>query len=381
MIEMMDQHATATRFLPHPFRVHTLMLQPGTLCNLDCNYCFLPARKSRNLMDPQIARRVATDLRLIKGDGGVPISLLWHASEPTSVGIEHFATLMEPFADLEADGVVQHAIQTNGTLLDDRWCDLFARHRMSVGLSIDGPEEATTSRVDWRGKPAYVRILHGVEMLRTHGIPFGVIGVVGTPWLGRANDLYAFYRDLGCERFAINIEEWEGPQLDREIIDDEEAVVGFWKDLFRAWIGDRDGRLGSRDLAGAMEYIRGLSAPDIYELPTSIDVLPAVSWTGDVTVLAPQLIDRPAGRYGTFSIGNVLETSFADIMRTVPTVPYVRDYLAGSETLSCTCPYFGYCAGGSAASRFFEHGSTAGGCSAFCRNTRRRLLDAIISEL
>ena len=34
---------------------------------------------------------------------------------------------------------VEHTIQTNGTRLDDAWCEYFKEHKFLVGLSVDGP--------------------------------------------------------------------------------------------------------------------------------------------------------------------------------------------------------------------------------------------------
>ena len=41
---------------------------------------------------------------------------------------------------------VQHTFQTNGLLLDDDWCAFFKQHEFLVGLSVDGPREASTTR-------------------------------------------------------------------------------------------------------------------------------------------------------------------------------------------------------------------------------------------
>ena len=34
---------------------------------------------------------------------------------------------------------VEHTIQTNGTLLDDEWCEFLRENNFLVGLAIDGP--------------------------------------------------------------------------------------------------------------------------------------------------------------------------------------------------------------------------------------------------
>ncbi len=39
-----------------------------------------------------------------------------------------------------ADGKrIENTLQTNGTLVDEAWCDLFAANNFLVGLSLDGP--------------------------------------------------------------------------------------------------------------------------------------------------------------------------------------------------------------------------------------------------
>lgn len=39
------------------FRI--VVLQPTTLCNLNCNYCYLPGRDKQNLMAPAAAELIA----------------------------------------------------------------------------------------------------------------------------------------------------------------------------------------------------------------------------------------------------------------------------------------------------------------------------------
>lgn len=45
-----------------------LLMQPTTLCNLDCSYCYLPERKVSRRMSPEVVRAVADGVR--GGPGG-----------------------------------------------------------------------------------------------------------------------------------------------------------------------------------------------------------------------------------------------------------------------------------------------------------------------
>ena len=101
-------------------------------------------------------------------------------------------------------------MQTNATLIDDAWCEFFARHRMRVSVSVDGPPERNGERVTRAGRPAYDRIVRGVAALRRHGLPFSALAVVSEPTPGLATELYDYFLDLGCEVLGVNIEETEG---------------------------------------------------------------------------------------------------------------------------------------------------------------------------
>ncbi|MBN2751591.1 MAG: hypothetical protein JXQ84_02680, partial [Rhodospirillaceae bacterium] len=80
------------------------------------------------------------------------------------------------------DAVATHAramgagrlnIQTNGVAIDDRFIDIVKRHRMGVGVSLDGPPAVNDVM---RGRTADV--LAGLARLEAAGVPFGVTAVV-----------------------------------------------------------------------------------------------------------------------------------------------------------------------------------------------------------
>ena len=62
-------------------KLELLVLQPTPLCNLDCTYCYLPNRRSRARMAPEVleaAIRRAVESPFL----GEELTVVWHAGEP-----------------------------------------------------------------------------------------------------------------------------------------------------------------------------------------------------------------------------------------------------------------------------------------------------------
>ncbi len=359
-------------------RLHSIVLQPTSACNMNCRYCYLSHRNVSKRMTRELAQRVADDLPVLAGTNGVTV--IWHGGEPLACGYEHFSALLEPFAGLNERGVVTHSVQTNATLINPRWCDLFAQHGVRVGVSLDGPAWANEDRVDWAGKPTHARTMRGIGMLAEHGIPFSAIAVVGRDNLARASDIYAFFADLGCTILGINIEEQEGANVDGGVADDD-AVRRFWADLFAEWRVRPVLRV--RELDRVLGYLDAVCAgrTPTFAPAADADLFPTVGWNGDVVVLSPELLGARSPSYGDYAIGNIREERLPAILERAQGADYVGDFACGVARCRATCPYFAFCGGGQCANKVFERGTADATETAFCRNTRQRLLDAVLAAL
>ena len=112
----------------------------GVRCNIQCQYCYQdPTRQAASRVPDYDMASMKAALR----EEGQPFSLF--GGEP----------LLLPIGDLEelwAFGLEQfgkNSVQTNGTLIGDDHYRLFAKYRVHVGLSVDGPEELNDVR--WAG--------------------------------------------------------------------------------------------------------------------------------------------------------------------------------------------------------------------------------------
>lgn len=353
-------------------RISQVVMQPTTLCNLNCGYCYLPDRLHRRAMQPSVASAVAASLPL--DDQCLPVS--WHAGEPLAVGVESFALLLEPFHALQAAGRIQHVVQTNATLIDDQWVDLLERHGFVVGVSIDGNATLNRNRVDRAGREAFSRAMRGIALLRRRKIPFHAIAVVTPDSLHHAHGLFRFFADLGCASLGINIEEQVGTHVGG--ISDASAVREFWETLFDAWRSNP--ALEVREIRGLLSWM--LTVADERPTPAaSVDLLPSIAHNGDVVLLSPEFVGLTPSTYSTFVVGNVLQEDLTTILRRASRIRYVSDFANGVARCYATCEYFASCGGRSAANKYFETGSTDANVTRYCLNSTQLPAQAILHSL
>jgi uncharacterized protein len=350
-----------------------VIMQPTTLCNLDCAYCYLPHRAADRRMPAEVADAVAETVN--EWAAVAPrFSVVWHGGEPLAAGRERLGRLMAPFQGVE------HHVQTNATLIDDAWCEFFVGHGVRVGVSVDGPEELTAQRVSRAGRPAYRQIIQGIDTLRRNGIGFAALCVVSAPRPGLATELYEYFLDLGCTGLGINVEEQEGVNTRSNDFADD-AVRGFWAELVAAW--RTDPRIELREIEWALWYAGAeLAGTADGVLPAHLDPIPAISEDGRVVLLSPELAGFTDPHYGDFSSGSVLDRPLRDIVAAVSATPegWIAEYLDGVEACRSTCSYFGFCGGAHAANRYFEHGRFDGTETNHCRNSKIRLLEGVLDH-
>jgi sulfatase maturation enzyme AslB (radical SAM superfamily) len=104
------------------------VIQPTSLCNIACTYCYLPHKSERRLLSDEVLASVVGTVR-DWAEAGRAVEILWHCGEPLTTGPARFRELLgAPWPS----GTV-HRIQTNATLVNDAWCDLFEEFHPQIG--------------------------------------------------------------------------------------------------------------------------------------------------------------------------------------------------------------------------------------------------------
>ena len=153
-------------------RQFSVMIKPvGSLCNLNCSYCYY--HDKNQLL--HIQEHILSDTLLEKfirdyfaAHSGKVVTFVWHGGEPSLAGIpfyEKVIRLQKRYCPQNVE--VWNNLQTNGTLLDDRWCEFLAENHFDVGLSIDGTEEIHNR---FRGENTYQKVRETCFRLQRAGI-------------------------------------------------------------------------------------------------------------------------------------------------------------------------------------------------------------------
>jgi len=187
--------------------LHVIAKPIGPVCNLRCAYCFYlekeslyPAGEQWRMSDETLDAFVRQYIEA-QPEGVDRIDFAFQGGEPTLMGIDFFRRLVELQVKYARSGLrIQNSLQTNGVLLDDRWCEFLRRHNFLVGLSLDGPAELHDKyRVDRQGRGTFEPVMAALERLKRHGVEFNVLCCVTRHNGGRPQRVYRFFRDCGAQ--------------------------------------------------------------------------------------------------------------------------------------------------------------------------------------
>ena len=364
-------------------RTRLLILQSTPFCNIDCGYCYLPGRGDRARMDLRTVRN-AVEWVYTHGLAADPLTLYWHAGEPLSLTPDWYEQAIAEVADLiPVDARIEYRLQTNATLIDDRWCALFLTHKFRVGVSLDGPAWLHDIRRRTRnGRGTHAACMRGVRALQRHDIPFHVICVVTRDTLRAPDAMVEFFLDEGIDRVGFNIEEIEGINISSSLAQDgARAEFARFLDRFLE-CAERSGRLQVREADGLLNWLR---SPEFGQVRGNEQNVPfeivTVTHRGDIATFSPELVGISDARFGDFTVGNVASTSLDEILTSKRFQSLNEEIEDGVAACAAQCSYFKLCRGGAPANKLAEHGSFRATETMFCKFTEQTVADVVLGRL
>jgi len=223
-----------------------VVLKLSSNCNLDCSYCYYYHRGNDEAAEYAgvISKHNLEAVTEFFKQGILDLGLEWlridfHGGEPMLMKksrfdwmCAHFTKELSPHLKM-----LQFAMQTNAVLVDDEWVNLFAKHQVCVGVSLDGPKQYNDIfRLDKKGQSSYQDTVDGTALLRdayeSGRIPsLGVLCVINPEF--DARHIYThFIDDLGFKGFDFLLPDYTHDNYEKG---HEKAYGKFLVDLFRLW--------------------------------------------------------------------------------------------------------------------------------------------------
>ncbi|MEB3263776.1 MAG: cyclophane-forming radical SAM/SPASM peptide maturase GrrM/OscB [Synechococcus sp.] len=371
--------------------VRLLVLQPTPFCNLDCDYCYLPDRGDRTRLSFELLEAALE--RVLESpyfEGG--FTLLWHAGEPLTLPITFYDEATARIrAALERHGLppstVVQSLQTNATVINQAWCDCFARNDIHVGVSLDGPAFLHDAhRVTRTGLPTHAATMRGVGWLQRCGIPFEVISVLTADGLDHADAIADFFLEHGIAGVGFNMEETEGANahssLEAQAPERPALEARYRRFMERIWERCREqpGALRIREFEGITSLACGEARLAQTDMNTPF-VIVNVDARGNVSTFDPELLSVHTERFGDFAFGHVLRDRLVDLAESEKFQRVHAEIRAGVEHCRASCAYFGLCGGGAGSNKYWEHGRFDGTTTEHCRFRIQLVADVVLDGM
>ena len=214
-------------------------------CNLDCDYCYFfnagddSYKKHAAFISHDTVALLVRRLEEFAGERKLQkIAIHLHGGEPLLMPKARFDRICEeirsnltPIVDLSM------TIQTNGMLVDLEWIEIFNRHGIDVGVSLDGAQAHNDAhRLDHRGRSSYRETVRGLALCREHlRQPPMILAVIGENF--DPAEIYEHFRhDLRVGRLDFLL-----PDLNHDNFrGDAEAYGDFLIRIFDLMANDRE---------------------------------------------------------------------------------------------------------------------------------------------
>ena len=175
-----------------------LMLVPSASCPARCRYCFGP-RGQGAVMDERILEAALGWIADLKNRAD-RLDIIFHGGEPLTAGMDFYRRALPGLQQALKAKSPRLNMQSNLWLLTGEFCELLAEYGVSLGTSLDGPEEITDNQ---RGRGYFRRTMAGIELARRHGLRLGCICTFTRQSFSHADEIMDFFIHEGLD-FSIH---------------------------------------------------------------------------------------------------------------------------------------------------------------------------------
>ncbi len=279
-------------------------------CNLRCAYCYYreedqSATKIINFKSLKELIRKTLD------NFSGRVQFIWHGGEPLLVGIDFYREVLklQQLYKKESHQII-NALQTNATLLNERWVKFLKDNSFNIGVSCDGPEKYHDKcRRDKQNTGTFQRVFRGIKLLQAKGINPHVIMIVTKDKLNSPKEIYKFLYENNLSfhpKPCLEIDP-KTNRLSAYSITPEE-YTGFMIKIFDLWIETDNPNFKIRNLDNILTGLLG-GKPNLCEFNGKCQKFLTVDYNGDIGHCDSFPLQK-------FRFGNILKDDWFSILKT-----------------------------------------------------------------
>lgn len=199
------------------------VLKVHSRCNLACDHCYVYQQADQTWRQrPTVMSQDTADLagqRIAEHAEAycLPVvHVILHGGEPLLIGQDRMREVLAALnARITQVTRLDIRIHTNGVLLDEKWCRLFVKYGVKIGISLDGNRSANDRHRRFPdGRTSYPQVRRALALLRRAEFRHLYAGILCT--IDLDNDPIATYEALMAELpphldFLLPHATWENP--------------------------------------------------------------------------------------------------------------------------------------------------------------------------
>lgn len=206
-------------------------------CNLNCGYCFykktaeIYTNKESLHMTEKVLEKLIFEC-MNYSDGG-QCMFSWQGGEPLLSGIDFFKAVVRFQKKYgKSRQIVGNSIQTNGTMLNSKWLELFKEYNFFIGVSLDGPiEENNHYRHYSSGKGVFQETVNGIELLKSRNINFNILITIARIYHCISNWSHCFKKNTRDIYYKISFDRFDYYWHSSCLIQiDNELIIEFYRE-------------------------------------------------------------------------------------------------------------------------------------------------------
>lgn len=358
-----------------------VMTKPvGAICNLACKYCYY--LEKTNLYKENTSKFVMSDSLLekfieeyINSQTMPQVLFTWHGGETLMRPLSFYQKVVELQKKYANGRTIDNCIQTNGTLLNDEWCEFFHDNHWLVGISIDGPQEFHDEyRKNKQGKPSFMKVMQGIHLLNKHQVEWNAMAVVNDYNADYPLEFYHFFKELGCHYIQFTpIVERIHPHADgrhlAHVLQKEEKLADFsvspeqWGNflctIFDEWVKNDVGEYFIQIFDSTLANWMG-AQPGVCTMAPTCGHAGVMEFNGDVYSCDHFVFPE-------FKLGNIYEKSLIEMMYSEKQIQFGQQKRDSLPNKCKECNYLFACNGECPKNRFLTTEDGEPGLNYLCK--------------